>query len=159
MASLDSEERKKYDESLRAYRDTIVVMEGQFLEGERKGREEGRAEGREEGEHAKVTFPDSTDMEVPVRSLFYHALVLQLCDKACDVTVGDVWGDVVFLTKCFFERRNSEVALALGLLPQPCGTLAECQKAVKIDIGHSFGHDNRVSAYFAEHKSFFQFHN
>lgn len=54
VASLDSEERKKYDESLRAYRDTIVVMEGQFLEGERKGREEGRAEGREEGEHAKA---------------------------------------------------------------------------------------------------------
>ena len=44
VASLDKEERRKYDESLRAYRDTIVVMEGQFLEGERKGREEGRAE-------------------------------------------------------------------------------------------------------------------
>ena len=41
---MDKEERRKYDESLRAYRDTIVVMEGQFLEGERKGREEGRAE-------------------------------------------------------------------------------------------------------------------
>ena len=50
VASLDSEERKKYDESLRAYRDTIVVMEGQFLEGERKGLEKGRAE----GEHAKA---------------------------------------------------------------------------------------------------------
>lgn len=53
VASLDSEERKKYDESLRAYRDTIVVMEGQFLEGERKGLEKGlekgRAEGRAEG--------------------------------------------------------------------------------------------------------------
>ena len=39
--SLDKEERKKYDESLRAYCDTIVVMEGQFMAGERKGREEG----------------------------------------------------------------------------------------------------------------------
>ena len=45
VASLDKEERKKHDESLRAYRDTIVVMEGQFMAGERKGREEGRAEG------------------------------------------------------------------------------------------------------------------
>ena len=58
VASLDSEERKKYDESLRAYRDTIVVMEGQFLEGERKGLEKGlekgRAEGRAEGEYAKA---------------------------------------------------------------------------------------------------------
>lgn len=55
---MDKEERRKYDESLRAYRDTIVVMEGQFLEGERKGREKGRekgrAEGRAEGEHAKA---------------------------------------------------------------------------------------------------------
>ena len=49
VASLDKEERKKYDESLRAYRDTIVVMEGQFMAGERKGREEGERKGREEG--------------------------------------------------------------------------------------------------------------
>ena len=41
VASLDKEERKKYDESLRAYRDTFVVTEGQFMAGERKGREEG----------------------------------------------------------------------------------------------------------------------
>jgi len=45
VASLDKEERRKYDESLRHYRDTIIVMEGQYQEGERKGRAEGRAEG------------------------------------------------------------------------------------------------------------------
>ena len=45
VASLNSEERRKYDESLRAYRDTIAVMEGQFAQGELKGRAEGRAEG------------------------------------------------------------------------------------------------------------------
>ena len=49
VASLNSEERRKYDESLRAYRDTIAVMEGQFAQGELKGRAEGRAEGRTEG--------------------------------------------------------------------------------------------------------------
>ncbi len=49
VASLNSEERRKYDESLRAYRDTIAVMEGQFAQGELKGRAEGRAEGRVEG--------------------------------------------------------------------------------------------------------------
>ena len=49
VASLDKDERRKYDESLRAYRDTIAVMEGQFMEGEIKGRAEGRAEGRVEG--------------------------------------------------------------------------------------------------------------
>ncbi len=41
VASLNSEERRKYDESLRAYRDTIAVMEGQFTQGEQKGRAEG----------------------------------------------------------------------------------------------------------------------
>ena len=45
VASLSQEDRRRYDESLRHYRDTIVVMEGQFLQGEEKGRAEGRAEG------------------------------------------------------------------------------------------------------------------
>jgi predicted transposase/invertase (TIGR01784 family) len=50
VASLSKEERMKYDESLRAYRDTIAVMDGQFLQGEMKGIEKGRAEGRAEGQ-------------------------------------------------------------------------------------------------------------
>ena len=48
VAALDKDERQKYDASLRHYRDTLAVMEGQYLEGEDKGRAEGRAEGREE---------------------------------------------------------------------------------------------------------------
>lgn len=40
VASLSQEDRRRYDESLRHYRDTIVVMEGQFLQGEKKGRAE-----------------------------------------------------------------------------------------------------------------------
>ena len=44
VASLNSEERRRYDESLRHYRDTLVVMEGQYLEGEAKGRAEGKQE-------------------------------------------------------------------------------------------------------------------
>ena len=53
VSALSKEERVKYDDSLRKFRDTLVVMEGQFMEGEAKGREEGLAEGlakgREEG--------------------------------------------------------------------------------------------------------------
>ena len=53
VSALSKEERIKYDDSLRKFRDTLVVMEGQFMEGEAKGREEGLAEGlakgREEG--------------------------------------------------------------------------------------------------------------
>ena len=36
VASLSKEERRQYDESLKHYRDTISVMQGQFQEGERK---------------------------------------------------------------------------------------------------------------------------
>ena len=43
VAALTKEERRKYDESLRHYRDTIAVMQGQFMEGEAKGRAEGEA--------------------------------------------------------------------------------------------------------------------
>ena len=49
VASLTKQERLAYDENLRKYRDTIAVMEGQYLEGMEKGMEKGRAEGRTEG--------------------------------------------------------------------------------------------------------------
>ena len=48
VAALSKEERQKYDESLRKYRDTISVMEGQFLEGMEKGLAKGRAEEKSE---------------------------------------------------------------------------------------------------------------
>jgi len=40
VASLNKEERIKYDANMKAFRDTIAVMEGQYIE----GRAEGRAE-------------------------------------------------------------------------------------------------------------------
>ena len=42
VAALSKEERRQYDESLRKYRDTISVMEGQYQEGMEKGRAEER---------------------------------------------------------------------------------------------------------------------
>ena len=49
VASLSKQERLAYDENLRKYRDTIAVMEGQYLEGMEKGEVKGRAEGLAEG--------------------------------------------------------------------------------------------------------------
>lgn len=49
VASLTQKERMEYDENLRIYRDTVAVMEGQYLEGRAKGRAEGEAKGRAEG--------------------------------------------------------------------------------------------------------------
>ena len=38
VASLNKQERMAYDENLRKYRDTMAVMEGQYLEGMEKGK-------------------------------------------------------------------------------------------------------------------------
>ena len=48
VASLTQKERMEYDENLRIYRDTVAVMEGQYLEGRAEGEAKGRAEGRAE---------------------------------------------------------------------------------------------------------------
>ena len=44
VAALSKQERRVYDESLRRYRDTVIVMEGQRAERRAEGRAEGRAE-------------------------------------------------------------------------------------------------------------------
>ena len=48
VASLNKQERIAYDENLRRYRDTVAVLEGQYLEGKAEGRAEGEAKGRKE---------------------------------------------------------------------------------------------------------------
>ena len=57
IASLSKEEREKYDESIKVYRDNLAAMEYAEVkgraEGLEKGRMEGRAEGRAEGEKKK----------------------------------------------------------------------------------------------------------
>ena len=45
VASLNKQERMAYDENLRKYRDTVAVMEGQYLEGMEKGMEKGMTDG------------------------------------------------------------------------------------------------------------------
>ncbi len=48
VASLSKEDRLKYDESLKHYRDTIAVMHGQWMEGHASGLAEGMEKGIEE---------------------------------------------------------------------------------------------------------------
>ena len=45
ISALSKEERLKYDEGIRKYRDTLCVMEGQYDKGVAKGREEGFEKG------------------------------------------------------------------------------------------------------------------
>ena len=67
VASMSKEDRLRYDESLRHYRDTIVVMEGQFLQGQEKGRAEGRAE--ERLINARSLKANGVPMDVIIKSL------------------------------------------------------------------------------------------
>lgn len=49
IASLSKEDRMKYDESIKIYRDNLAVMSFAEANGREKGRAEGRAEGKAEG--------------------------------------------------------------------------------------------------------------
>ena len=70
VAALSKEERRQYDESLRKYRDTISVMEGQFMEGMEKGLAEGEAKRAEERlSNAKALLDNGVPLEVIVNSL------------------------------------------------------------------------------------------
>ena len=66
VASLNKEERMKYDANMKAFRDTIAVMEGQYLEGHAEGRTEGRAEGIEENkrDNARKMIEDGMPIEL-----------------------------------------------------------------------------------------------
>ena len=49
LSSQSKEERMKYDESIKQYRDALNVIEGALQEGEAKGRAAGLQEGRAAG--------------------------------------------------------------------------------------------------------------
>ena len=49
ISALSKEERLKYDEGIRKYRDTLCVMEGQYAKGMEKGMEKGMGKGMEKG--------------------------------------------------------------------------------------------------------------
>ena len=69
VAALSKEDREKYDESLRKYRDTISVMEGQYLEGKEAGLAEGMEKGMEKGkfEIAKSMKADKLPIETIIK--------------------------------------------------------------------------------------------
>ena len=73
VSSLSKEEREAYDESLRQYRDTISVMEGQWYFGHEKGLAEGMEKGMEKGkleanlENARKMKADNMPVELIVK--------------------------------------------------------------------------------------------
>ncbi len=70
LSSLTYEERLKYDDVLKRYRDTLAVMEGQKQEGFREGMEKGIEKGMEKGkaEIARNLKNDGIPLDVIARN-------------------------------------------------------------------------------------------
>jgi predicted transposase/invertase (TIGR01784 family) len=82
VGSMTKEERRQYDESLKHYRDTIAVMQGQYLEGMEKGMEKGRAEGMEKG--------IATANRANARRMKADSMSTELIMKYCGLTRQEV---------------------------------------------------------------------
>ena len=52
VAALDKQERFRYDENVRAYRDNSVIMQTQFMVGEKLGMQKGMQKGQQEAQQA-----------------------------------------------------------------------------------------------------------
>ena len=91
VASLSKEDRRKYDANLKAYRDTIAVMEGQYLEGEQKGIEKGRAEGEAKGREKERKKNDEERRE-SARSMKEDGMSATLIAKYTGLSVEEIAG-------------------------------------------------------------------
>ena len=90
VSSLSKEERQAYDESLRQYRDTISVMQGQWLEGHDKGLAEGMEKGMMKGmEKGKAEGQQQEKVET-VRRLQALGLTVDQIAQGVGLTAEEV---------------------------------------------------------------------
>ena len=90
VGSMTKEERRQYDESLKHYRDTIAVMQGQYLEGMEKGMEKGRAEGMEIGMEKGMEKGIATANRANARRMKADSMSTELIMKYCGLTRQEV---------------------------------------------------------------------
>lgn len=84
VGAMSRDERLKYDEALRKYRDTISVFEGVRMDGLMEGRKEGRMEGRMEGQR-------SEKME-NARKMKTYGLALDMIAEITGLSIEEVRG-------------------------------------------------------------------
>ena len=84
VGAMSRDERLKYDEALRKYRDTISVFEGVRMDGLMEGRMEGRKEGRMEGQR-------SEKME-NARKMKTYGLALDMIAEITGLSIEEVRG-------------------------------------------------------------------
>ena len=88
VGAMSRDERLKYDEALRKYRDTINVFEGVRMDGLMEGRMEGRKEGRKEG---RMEGQRSEKME-NARKMKTYGLALDMIAEITGLSIEEVRG-------------------------------------------------------------------
>ena len=88
VGAMSRDERLKYDEALRKYRDTISVFEGVRMDGLMEGRKEGRKEGRMEG---LMEGQRSEKME-NARKMKIYGLALDMIAEITGLSIEEVRG-------------------------------------------------------------------
>ena len=88
VGAMSRDERLKYDEALRKYRDTISVFEGVRMDGLMEGRMEGRKEGRKEG---RMEGQRSEKME-NARKMKTYGLALDMIAEITGLSIEAVRG-------------------------------------------------------------------
>ena len=78
VGAMSRDERLKYDEALRKYRDTISVFEGARMEGLMEGRMEGRKEGRKEGRMEGLMEGQRSEKMENARKMKTYGLALDM---------------------------------------------------------------------------------
>ena len=96
VGAMSRDERLKYDEALRKYRDTISVFEGArmegLMEGRMEGRKEGRMEGRMEGLMEGLMEGQRSEKMENARKMKTYGLALDMIAEITGLSIEEVRG-------------------------------------------------------------------
>ena len=92
VGAMSRDERLKYDEALRKYRDTISVFEGARMDGLMEGRMEGRKEGRKEGLMEGLMEGQRSEKMENARKMKTYGLALDMIAEITGLSIEEVRG-------------------------------------------------------------------
>ena len=92
VGAMSRDERLKYDEALRKYRDTINVFEGVRMDGLMEGRMEGRKEGRMEGRMEGLMEGQRSEKMENARKMKTYGLALDMIAEITGLSIEEVRG-------------------------------------------------------------------
>lgn len=92
VGAMSRDERLKYDEALRKYRDTISVFEGVRMDGLMEGRMEGRKEGLMEGRMEGLMEGQRSEKMENARKMKIYGLALDMIAEITGLSIEEVRG-------------------------------------------------------------------